>query len=269
MTKITADLPSAAHTVQTGISERDFYYNITKQKRKSRENWKRCQIPLTDSQVFGIVMMSMRVECIVIILLSFLLQFLLKGGLPLKNVKELLADAPVIAAVKDDSDLERALESECRVVFLLYGNILNIKDLVERVHQHDKLCIVHIDLIEGLSNRDIAVDGLVKLSCPDGIISTRSSLIRRAQQLGLLSIQRAFLLDSMSMRSLLSQVEATRPDFIEILPGVIHSAIAEVVLKSNIPVIAGGLIRNKQDVIQALRAGVIAVSTSSQEVWEM
>lgn len=187
----------------------------------------------------------------------------------MKSAKELMTESPVIAAVKDDNDLERALESECRVVFLLYGNILNVGDLVSRVRERDKLCIVHIDLIEGLSNRDIAVDGLVKLSNPDGIISTRSSLIRRAQQLKLLSIQRAFLLDSMSMKSLLSQVEANKPDFIEILPGVIPSAIKEVVEKSSVSVIAGGLIRSKQDVIQALNAGVVAVSTSAQEVWEM
>lgn len=187
----------------------------------------------------------------------------------MKQMKELLTDSPVVAAVKDESDLVQALESECRVVFLLYGNILNIGELVSRVQERDKLCVVHIDLVEGLSNRDIAVDGLVKLSRPDGIISTRSGLIRRAQQLGLLSIQRAFLLDSMSMRSLLSQIESNRPDFVEILPGVIPGAIREVVERTTVPVIAGGLIRSKQDVMQALNAGVIAVSSSSQEVWEM
>lgn len=187
----------------------------------------------------------------------------------MKCAKELLTELPVIAAVKDECDLARALESECRVVFLLFGNIINVGDLVRRVQEKDKLCIVHIDLVEGLSNRDIAVDGLIKLCHPDGIISTRGSLVRRAQSLGLLAIQRAFLLDSMSMRSLLGQVEANRPDFMEILPGVIPSAIGEVVSKTNVPVIAGGLIRSKQDVMQALNAGVIAVSTSSYEVWEM
>lgn len=187
----------------------------------------------------------------------------------MRNAKELLSDSPVIAAVKDDCDLERALKSECRAVFLLYGNILTIADQVRKVKEVDKVCIVHIDLIDGLSNREIAVDGLVKLCHPDGIISTRASLVRRAQALELVSIQRAFLLDSMSMRSLLAQMEANKPDFMEILPGVIPDAIGEVVGKSSVPVIAGGLIRSKQDVMNALRAGAIAVSSSSQEVWEM
>ena len=187
----------------------------------------------------------------------------------MKTAKELLTESPVIAAVKDDDGLGKAIESDCQVIFLLYGNIMTIGDLVKQVHDAKKICVVHADLVEGLSNRDIAVDGLVKLSHPDGIISTRSGQIRRAQQLGLVTIQRGFLIDSMSMRSLLAQAETNRPDFIEILPGIIPTIIQEIVAKTSIPVIAGGLIRNKQDVMQALRAGVTAVSTTSPDVWDM
>lgn len=187
----------------------------------------------------------------------------------MKTAKELMTESPVIAAVKDDEGLKKAIESDCQVIFLLYGNIMTIGDLVQQVHDAEKICVVHADLVEGLSNRDIAVDGLVKLSHPDGIISTRAGQIRRAQQLGLVTIQRGFLIDSMSMRSLLAQAEANRPDFIEILPGIIPTIIQEIVAKTSIPVIAGGLIRNKQDVMQALRAGVTAVSTTSPDVWDM
>ena len=187
----------------------------------------------------------------------------------MRSAKELLADSPVIAAVKDDEGLQRAIESDCQVIFLLYGNIITIGGLVQKIHEAGKVGIVHADLVEGLSNRDIAIDGLVQLSHPDGIISTRSGLIRRAQALDLLTIQRGFLIDSMSMRSLLAQAETNRPDFIEILPGIIPSIIQEIVEKTSVPVIAGGLIRNKQDVLQALRAGVTAVSTTAPDVWDM
>jgi len=187
----------------------------------------------------------------------------------LKPVNLGLMDAPVIAAVKDDAGLRRALESDCQVIFLLYGTILNVDELVQRIHQKDKYCFVHIDLVEGLSNREIAVDALVRLCRPDGIISTRAPLIRRAQQLGLTTVLRAFLLDSMSLKSLLSQLEWDRPDFVEILPGIIPGVIREISQQTTIPLIAGGLIRSKQDVIQALRAGVVAVSTSCEDVWNM
>ena len=171
---------------------------------------------------------------------------------------ELLMDSPVIAAVKDDAGLRQALNSDCQVVFLLFGTILNIGNLVDMVHRRNKVCFVHLDLIEGLSNREIAVDALVQLGSPDGIISTRTPQIRRAQQLGILTIQRVFLLDSMSLQSLLTTMYAYHPDFIE-----------EITAKTTIPIIAGGLIRSKQDVIQALQAGAIAVSTSCRAVWKM
>lgn len=187
----------------------------------------------------------------------------------MRKLKELLMDAPIIAAVKDDAGMRNALESDCKVIFLLYGTILNIDALVRGVQSRGKLCMVHIDLVEGLSNRDIAVDGLVKLCHPDGIISTRVPQIRRAQQLGILAIQRTFMLDSISLHNLLVQLEIHRPDFIEVLPGIIPGVIREITEQTTIPLIAGGLIRSKQDVIQALQAGVVAVSATSQEVWEM
>lgn len=187
----------------------------------------------------------------------------------MQSAKELLMDSPVIAAVKDDAGLYRALESDCQVVFLIYGSILNIGDLITRIHSRGKLCFVHIDLIEGFSSREIAVDALVRLCRPDGIISTRLPLIRRAQQLGLTTVLRAFLIDSMSLSNLLQQLDRDRPDYVEILPGIIPTVIQEIADSTTIPLIAGGLIRSKQEVIQALQAGVIAVSTSCPEVWHM
>ena len=162
--------------------------------------------------------------------------------------KEIMLDCPIIAAVKEDHDLEQALASECQVIFLLYGNIL---------------------IIEGLSSREIAVDGLVKLCRPDGIISTRASQIRRARQLGLLTVQRAFILDSMSIESLGSQLEIGRPDFVEILPGIMPRVIREITDKIQVPLIAGGLIKYKNEVLEAIKAGAVAVSTTCRDVWGM
>jgi glycerol-3-phosphate responsive antiterminator len=177
-------------------------------------------------------------------------------------------DAPIIAAVKEDADLIRALDSECQLIFLVYGNVVNVDALVQRVHDKHKICIVHMDLVEGLSSREVAVDGLVKLCHPDGIISTKAAMIRRAQQLGLLAIQRYFLLDSLSLQNILAQLDLNRPDFVEVLPGVIPSVLREITASTDIPIIAGGLIRSKNDVIQALRSGAVAVSTSCAPVWQ-
>ena len=133
---------------------------------------------------------------------------------------ETLLDEPVIAAVKTDDALTAALASPCSTVFLLASTLLNVGELVRRIHAAGKLAVVHIDLVDGLSAREVAVNSLIALCHPDGIISTHPSLIRRARHQGLLTIQRAFILDSLSLNNLSGQLEQGKPDFVEILPGI-------------------------------------------------
>ena len=133
---------------------------------------------------------------------------------------ETLLDEPVIAAVKTDDAL-----TACSTVFLLASTLLNVGELVRRIHAAGKLAVVHIDLVDGLSAREVAVNSLIALCHPDGIISTHPSLIRRARHQGLLTIQRAFILDSLSLNNLSGQLEQGKPDFVEILPGIITGMI--------------------------------------------
>ncbi len=180
--------------------------------------------------------------------------------------KHRMLDCPVIAAVKDETGLAAALKSECEVIFLLFGSVVNVADLVRGA---GKLAIVHIDLLDGLSQREVAVDGLVRMCAPDGIISTRPALVRRARHLGLVTVQRAFILDSLALSNLPDQLSVGKPDFIEILPGIMPRVIAEITQTTATPVIAGGLIKYKDEVMAAMRAGAAAVSTTCPAVWEM
>lgn len=180
---------------------------------------------------------------------------------------ETLLNEPVIAAVKTDEALTAALASPCSAVFLLASTLLTVDGLVHRIHDAGKLAVVHIDLVDGLSSREIAVDSLNALCRPDGIISTRPTLIRRARHRGLLTVQRAFILDSLSLTSLSGQLEQGKPDFVEILPGIMPRVIAEISARTQVPVIAGGLLRDKADVMAAMRAGAAAVSTSAPSLW--
>ena len=180
-----------------------------------------------------------------------------------------LLDSPVIAAVKDDAGLDAALQSECGEVFLLYGSAAGVCTQVDKVRAAGKLAIVHIDLIDGLSGREAAVDALEALCHPDGLISTRPAVIRRARHLGLVTVQRAFLLDSMSVENLPAQLAVGKPDFLEVLPGIMPRIIARITASTDTPVIAGGLIQYKDEVMAAMGAGAAAVSTSSPAVWAM
>lgn len=79
---------------------------------------------------------------------------------------ETLLNEPVIAAVKTDEALTAALASPCSAVFLLASTLLTVDGLVHRIHDAGKLAVVHIDLVDGLSSREIAVDSLNALSPP-------------------------------------------------------------------------------------------------------
>ncbi|MEI3182341.1 MAG: glycerol-3-phosphate responsive antiterminator [Lachnospiraceae bacterium] len=50
------------------------------------------------------------------------------------------------------------MKTESPVVFLLFGNICNITGLVDQVKNSGKIAIVHVDLIQGLSSKEVAVD---------------------------------------------------------------------------------------------------------------
>ena len=184
-------------------------------------------------------------------------------------IAEKLNEHPVIAAVAEPERLPAALASDCGVVFLLSGDILSIGALVDAVKNAGKAAMVHLELIEGLSGKEIAVDAIHALTRADGIISTRAAQIKRARQLGLATIQRGFLLDSRSVRSLQAQAAQGKPDYVEILPGVIPRVIAELAHGMNTPLIAGGLIKTKEEVVAALGAGAVAVSTTAESVWAL
>ena len=75
-----------------------------------------------------------------------------------KEFKEALEDSPIIAAIKDEEGLKKCLLSDSRIIFILYGDICTIADIVNTVKSSGKLAMVHIDLISGLRSQDIVVD---------------------------------------------------------------------------------------------------------------
>lgn len=180
---------------------------------------------------------------------------------------ESLAEMPIIASVKDDEGLNQALMSDCNVIFVLYGDLLRIGGIVSRAREAGKAAFVHIDLIEGLSQRDVAVDYLVAHTSLSGILSTKVNLIRRAAAKRLPAIQRCFLLDSMSLGNVQRQYAADAACAMEALPGAMPKVIRRLTRMIEAPIITGGLISDKEDVYAVLNAGAVAVSTTNQKIW--
>ena len=180
---------------------------------------------------------------------------------------------PVIAAVKSDAGLQAAVEmEEIQVIFVLYGDVCTIPEILERIKAAGKKAMVHIDLIAGLSAKEISVEFIARQTRADGIITTKPALVRRAKELGIFAVLRFFVIDSLALKNIENlemQCGTSRPDFIEVLPGVMPKVLGRIAKVSRIPMIAGGLITEKEDVIAALSVGAIAVSSTNQEVWKL
>ena len=185
------------------------------------------------------------------------------------RLSDALAENPIIAAIKDDNGLEKCLACEdIKVVFILYGDICSISSIVQRVKEAGKVAMVHIDLITGLASKEVAVDYIHSATQADGIISTRQTFVRRAKDLGMFTILRVFVFDSMGLATLKKNV-GLNPDYIDILPGTMPKTLRKICDMVPYPILAGGLIEDKEDVMAALDAGATAISTTKQEIWDL
>lgn len=182
---------------------------------------------------------------------------------------DIIQKNPIIAAVNNLEKLDLAVSSPCKMVFLLTGNIINIKDIVERCKKNNKYILVHLDLMEGLSKDECALKYVSEYVKPDGIITTRGNLVRSAKENNIFAIQRLFILDSMSLDTGIKSIHSTRPEAIEILPGIMPKVIKRIYAETHIPLIAGGLIIDKEDAIASLSAGAVGISTSNKAIWYM
>lgn len=178
---------------------------------------------------------------------------------------------PVIAAVKTEADVNKALASPVETLFLLGGNICDLGHMIAQTREQGKLMYVHIDLVEGIGNDYYALKYLSETLRPDGVITTKSRFVKYAAEFDIYLIQRLFMLDSMSLETGLKSLTQsnTSPDAVEILPGILPEIIATFARQIKIPIIAGGLLTTKKDAITSLGKGARGVSTSNQALWEM
>ena len=120
--------------------------------------------------------------------------------------KEAIENTPIIPAIKDAESLEQCLKSDACVIFVLFGDICNIAEIVERIKAEGKLAMVHMDLIAGLGSKEVSVDYIKERTKADGIITTKPMLAKHARELGLATVLRFFIIDSMALCSLTDRI---------------------------------------------------------------
>jgi len=185
------------------------------------------------------------------------------------NVLEYLANGPVIPAARSMEDFKVALSHTVSPsIVLLFGDINILPSLITQAKKHKKHIVLHLDLFNGIAKDKAGIKYLAH-SGIHAIITTKPHLCRFAREEGMIVIQRLFLMDSASLCTGLHLVHNFKPDVIEILPGSVPaSVVQELVEQTGLPILAGGLIRTKEDVDHAIKSGISAVSTSRSDLWD-
>ena len=98
------------------------------------------------------------------------------------DIKEILERNPVIPAVKNDTYLNEAIESGSEIVFVIMSNLMNVKDIVNRLKDAGKIVFVHVDMIDGFSSSNCGVEYIRNYTRIDGIITTKHNIASFAKK---------------------------------------------------------------------------------------
>lgn len=188
-----------------------------------------------------------------------------------KGIRSLLIK-PIIPYITDWSIPEPEELEHAAVLFLSGGELADIPrafDALDAKLSRDIPIMLHIDLINGLNNDEAGLRYVASFGRVCGIITTKHHLVRPCRKLGMYCVVRLFLQDGRAVDRGLSIIERSKPDAIEMLPGIATTLIADDLKHIPVPYIAGGLIRSGDTAGHILRTGCQAVSTSNKRLWQL
>ncbi len=172
----------------------------------------------------------------------------------------------IIAAVSNKQAFKDVLNSKVDTIFYLAPNITTLAEFIKAAHNASKKIFIHMDMAEGIAKDRFGIEYVYNLGV-DGIISTRSNIIKIAKHHDLKTVQRFFVIDAHSVDTTIDTANSTLPDMIEIMPGIATKVIDKIKNNISLPIIAGGLIEKSLEIDAAIEAGASAVSTSYKELW--
>jgi len=175
---------------------------------------------------------------------------------------------PIAAAIRTEKDFSTALRSDVDMIFLLHSNIMTVHQHIREIHSVGKKAFIHVDFAEGIGKDRYGLEFLAKLGV-DGVLTTRTNIVKAAKEYDLITVQRFFIVDSHSLGTSVDSIKISKPDIIEIMPGILTKKIKEFAEKTNMPIVAGGLIETLDEVRAALDAGATVVSTGEAQLWSV
>lgn len=166
---------------------------------------------------------------------------------------------PVVPSMKR---LEKFIETDLVVCILQDIHISLLEHMIKTLHDNNKLALVHIDMVHGISSDEHGAEFLCQRLRADGVISSKTRIIETTKKNKKIAIQRMFLIDSKSIERGIETLQKSQPDIVEVMPAIAYKIIPYIKSKINMPLIGGGLLKTKEDILQGLEAGCMAFTVS-------
>jgi len=173
----------------------------------------------------------------------------------------------VIPAIRGYKELELALASPQETLFLLEGELIQLQAIAEAARGAGKRLFLHLDMVKGIKEDEASIHYLARMIRIDGVISTRSSSLLHAKKHGLTAIQRGFLIDSRSVKTIVQTAAQTKPDYIELMPSFAYPMVEAVKRETGRDIIVGGFVNREEELPALFESGATAVSTSAPALW--
>ncbi|WP_241428255.1 glycerol-3-phosphate responsive antiterminator [Clostridium sp. DJ247] len=183
-------------------------------------------------------------------------------------MKEILRINPLIAAAQHET-LQLAVHSKASSIILINGKLNELMEQDFHMYNKKKPILLHTDLIKGLSNDKESINFIKKYINPAGIVSTKSTMLRAAKKKGLITIQRVFLIDTNSLKGAIESIRENDPDVVEVMPALVYPIVETIKNEIDKPIVLGGLISEKEQILDMFKAGADGISCSKSELWNI
>ena len=188
----------------------------------------------------------------------------------IKNVGERSKFKAVIPSVHQRKELLYAMaETRADWIMLKLGDVNTLPQLVGHIHRSGKRVMVHQDSIKGLARDKMGIQYMANCGV-DCVITMKSLCVKYIKDAGMVAAFGFFVIDSDACRTGLGSIKEHQPDVVILMPGTIpQQIIQQIKAEAGIPVILGGLMTTREQIITAIESGAAAVATSNQDLWNL
>ena len=186
-----------------------------------------------------------------------------------KILKELKIN-PIIPCTSNFDDIIDSKYDKDKIVLLYDSNIFDLINIAKKNAKANKLIILNIDTVKGISADEYGFKFLKDFIKIDAITSSSPKTINCLRKLDFLVMQSMFVLDTKSLKKGIELVRSGKPDLIDVRPGILYPKASNLLKENfNIPIICSGFISNKSELQKIMESGAVGITTSSKELWTM